>query len=133
MKPESSLLYDITTIASYSGNGMFEFGHAKDHGDLPEINLSLVMERRRSLPILFEIYPGSIVDVSTLAITLDRIRNLVPAVVIILDRGFFSMNNLKILGGKNYVIAASMVRKEVKSVFSRASRTVDRSDNVILY
>ena len=75
MKPESSLLYDITTIASYSGNGMFEFGHAKDHGDLPEINLSLVMERRRSLPILFEIYPGSIVDVSTLAITLERIRN----------------------------------------------------------
>ncbi|EQD40532.1 transposase IS4 family protein, partial [mine drainage metagenome] len=45
MKPESSLLYDITPIASYSGNNMFEYGHAKDHGDLPEINLSLVMER----------------------------------------------------------------------------------------
>ncbi|MHB1622565.1 MAG: IS1634 family transposase, partial [Cuniculiplasma sp.] len=78
MKPESSLLYDITTIASYSTNNMFEYGHAKDHADLPEINLSLVMERKRSLPILFEIYPGSIVDVSTLEITLKRISNIVP-------------------------------------------------------
>ena len=51
----------------------------------------------------------------------------------ILDRGFFSLDNLKLLNGMRYIIAASMVRKEVKSVFSKASRTVDRSDNVILY
>ena len=47
MKPESSLLYDITTIASHSSNSMFELGHAKDHEYIPEINLSIVMERRR--------------------------------------------------------------------------------------
>ncbi len=76
VKPKSSLLYDITTIASYSTNNIFENGHTKDHEDPPEISLYLVVERGRSMPILFEIYPGSIVDVSTLAITLDRIRNL---------------------------------------------------------
>jgi transposase len=133
MRPESSLLYDITTIASYSGNGMFEFGHAKDHKDLPEINLSLVIERRRSLPFLFEIYPVSIVDVSTLAITLDRIRNLVPAVVIILDRGFFSLDNLMLLNGHGYIIAATYSRKEVKHVFSSSMRRLDSADNTIVY
>ena len=133
MKPESSLLYDITTIASYSVNNMFEYGHAKDHGDLPEINLSLVMERRRFLPILFEIYPGSIVDVSTLAITLDRIRNLVPAVVIILDRGFFSLDNLRLLHEYGYIIAATYSRKEVKHVFSANMRVLDSADNTIMY
>ncbi|MHB8397215.1 MAG: IS1634 family transposase [Thermoplasmataceae archaeon] len=133
MKPESSLLYDITTIASYSGNGMFEYGHAKDHGDLPEINLSLVMERRRSLPILFEIYPGSIVDVSTLEITLERIRNLVAEVVIILDRGFFSLDNLRLLSGYGYIIAATYSRKEVKHVFSSSMRGLDSADNTVMY
>ncbi|EQD75680.1 transposase (IS4) [mine drainage metagenome] len=133
MKPESSLLYDITTIASYSGNNMFEYGHAKDHGDLPEINLSLVMERRRSLPILFEIYPGSIVDVSTLRITLERIRNLVPAVVIILDRGFFSLDNLRILHEYGYIISATYSRKEVKHAFSGNMRGLDSADNTIMY
>ena len=133
MKPESSLLYDITTIPSYSGNSMFEFGHAKDHGDFPEINLSLVMERRRSLPILFETYPGSIVDVSTLAITLERLRNLIPAVVIILDRGFFSLDNLMLLNGNGCIIAATCSRKEVKHVFSSSMRRLDSADNTIVY
>ena len=105
VKRESSLLYDITTNASYSTNSMFEYGHAKDHEDLPEISLSLVMESRRSLPILFEIHPGSIVDVSTLAITLDRSRNLVSAVIMIPDRGFFSLDNFRLLRGYGYIIA----------------------------
>ncbi|QRF74882.1 Transposase [Thermoplasmatales archaeon] len=133
MKAESSLLYDITTIASYSGNSMFEYGHAKDHGDLPQINLSLVMERRRSLPILFEIYPGSIVDVSTLRVTVERIRNLVTGVVIILDRGFFSLDNLKVLHEHEYIISATYSRKEVKHVFSAGMRRLDSADNTILY
>ena len=133
MKPESSLLYDITTIASHSGNAMFEYGHAKDHGDLPEINLSLVMERRRSLPILFDIYPGSIVDVSTLAMTIERIGNLVPSVVIILDRGFFSLDNLILLQGHEYIIAARYSRKEVKHVFSSSMMKLDSADNTIMY
>ena len=133
MNPESSLLYDITTIASYSGHSMFEFSHAKDHGDLPEINLSLVMERRRSLPILFEIYPGSIVDVSTLAITLERFRNLVPAVIIILDRGFFSLENLRLLHKHGYIVAATYSRKEVKHVFSANMKKMDSADNTIMY
>ena len=112
---------------------MFEYGHAKDHEDLPEINLSLVMERRRALPVLFEIYPGSIVDGSTLEITLERIRNLVPVVVIILDRGFFSLDNLRLLSGYGYIIAATYSRKEVKHVFSPSMRMLDSADNTIMY
>ncbi|EQB73465.1 MAG: transposase [Ferroplasma sp. Type II] len=133
MKPQSSLLYDITTIASYSTNSIFEYGHAKDHADLPEINLSLVMERKRSLPVLFEIYPGSIVDVSTLEITLKRIRNLVPEIAIILDRGFFSLDNLRLLQDHGYIISATYSRKEVKHVFSSNMKRLDSADNTIIH
>ena len=133
MKPQSSLLYDITTIASYSTNSIFEYGHAKDHADLPEINLSLVMERKRSLPVLFEIYPGSIVDVSTLEITLKRIRNLVPEIAIILDRGFFSLDNLRLLQDHGYIISATYSRKEVKHVFSANMKRLDSADNTVIH
>ena len=133
MKPQSSLLYDITTIASYSTNSIFEYGHAKDHADLPEINLSLVMERKRSLPVLFEIYPGSIVDVSTLEITLKRISNLVPEIAIILDRGFFSLDNLRLLHDHGYIISATYSRKEVKHVFSANMKRLDSADNTVIH
>ena len=133
VKPESSLLYDITTIASYSTNSMYEYGYAKDHGNHPEISLSLVMESRRSLPILFEIHPGCIVDVSTLAITLDRIRNLVSTVIMIPDRGFFSLDNFRLLRGYGYIIATTYSGKEIKHVFSANIRMLDFADNTIVY
>lgn len=42
---KASLFYDITSVASYSSNAIFEYGHAKDHQDLSEINISLFMEK----------------------------------------------------------------------------------------
>ncbi len=64
--PGDSLLYDITSIPAYSLAPIFEYGHAKDHQELEQINLSLVMEKDRKVPLSFEVYPGSIPDVVTL-------------------------------------------------------------------
>ncbi len=47
IKPEGSLLYDITRMPAYSSLPFFEYGHAKDHADLPQLNPSIVMEKRR--------------------------------------------------------------------------------------
>ena len=88
---------------------------------------------RRSLPIMFEIYQQSVVGVSTPAITLDRIKNLFPALIVILDRGFFSLDNLRLLHGYVYIITATYSRKEIKHVFSAIIRMLDSADNTIMY
>ena len=67
---ESALLYDITSIASYSNLPMSEYGHAKDHPEDKQVNLSLVTEKENGIPVMFDLYPGSTVDVSTLKNTL---------------------------------------------------------------
>ena len=72
-------------------------------------------------------------DVSTLAITLDRIRNLVPAVIIILDRCFFSLDILRFLHGYGYIIAAAYSRNEIKHVLSANIRMLDSVNNTIIY
>ena len=92
-----------------------------------------VMERSRNIPLFFEIYSGSIPDVVTLKRTVESIRNLIPKIEITLDRGFFSHENMSLLKDDSYIIAASLVPKAVKNVFSSASRSVDRADNVIMY
>ena len=133
LHPGNSLLYDITSIPSYSTASIFEYGHAKDHQELEQINLSLVMERDRQVPLSFEIYPGSIPDVTTLRRTVEHLHPVISDIALILDRGFFSLDNLRLLDSAGYVIAASFMRKEIKAVFSSASRTVDRADNIIMY
>ncbi|MEM0134199.1 MAG: hypothetical protein QXU18_03085 [Thermoplasmatales archaeon] len=111
---------------------MFEFGHAKDYGDLPKINLSLAMQRRRSLPLLFDTNPGIIVGLSTLAITLDSIKNLVPAVAIIRDCSFFSLDDLVPLGDHGNMIVEICSLKEVKQVFTANMRRLNLSHNTIV-
>lgn len=54
LNPDSSLLYDITFVPSYSSVEIVEYGHAKDHPEPEQVNLSLVMEKKRRLPIAFE-------------------------------------------------------------------------------
>ena len=131
--PGNSLLYDITSLPSYGSAEILEYGHAKDHPELEQINLGMVMERSRNIPLFFEIYSGSIPDVVTQKRTVESIRKLIPKIEIILDRGFFSHENLSLLKDDSYIIAASLVPKAVKNVFSSASRSVDRADNVIMY
>ncbi len=133
LNANSSLMYDITSIPSYSHDTVFEYGYAKDHENLEQVNFSMVMEKDRRIPLYYEMYPGSITDVVTLKRTIDYLSPFISDMEIILDRGFFSLDNLRLLSGMRYIIAASLTRKEIKSVYSKASRTVDRADNVILY
>ena len=50
LNPGSSLLYDITSIPSYSIAPVFEYGHAKDHDELEQVNFSMLIEKRRAFP-----------------------------------------------------------------------------------
>ena len=129
----NSLLYDITSLPSYGSAEILEYGHAKDHPELEQINMGIVLERSRRIPLFFEVYSGSIPDVVALKRTVQSIKNTIPKIEIILDRGFFSHENLDLLKDDSYIIAASMVSKAVKNVFAMASRTVDHADNVIIY
>ena len=131
IKPEGSILYDITTLPAYSSLSIFEYGHTQDHADLPQRNLSIVMEKRRFLPVAFETYSGSIPDVVTLGRMVADLGQ--EGTEFILYRGFFSLDNLRILSTHNYIIAAVYYMKEIKIAFSSAIKTIDRADNAIIY
>ncbi len=48
MNANSSLMYDITSIPSYSHESVLEYGYAKDLENLKQVNFSMVMERKIS-------------------------------------------------------------------------------------
>ena len=60
-------MYDLTSFSSYSQMINFlEYGYNRDGVDLPQINLSMVVDKEKGIPVMYDIYPGSIVDVTTL-------------------------------------------------------------------
>lgn len=101
-KPSSEIYYDITSISSYSTNTDFiEWGYNRDKENLPQLNFGLACQRGGT-PLFYQVYPGSITDVTTLKNSLRQFDYYgLHDIMLVLDRGFCSkanimeLNNLK--------------------------------------
>lgn len=125
-----TLLYDITSLSSYSGlMNLLEYGYSRDNPDLPQLNLSMIVDKKRGIPVMYDVYPGSIVDVSTLKNTISKLESFgVKDFTLILDRGFFSADNVKELTGDtdlSFIIPGSLSLKAVKELMTSAKKDID--------
>ncbi len=133
----SPVLYDITSLSSNSAlMDILEYGYNRDHESLPQLNVSMVAHKDKGIPLFYDIHPGSVVDVTTLRNTIKKMGALglkKPAMV--LDRGFFSQPNLKMLvGGRhNFVMPASFSTKAVQSLVTHARRDIEKASNLVKY
>lgn len=125
----STLIYDITSLSSYSQNiNLLEYGYNRDGLDLPQVNLSLIIDKDLGIPLMYDVYPGSIVDVSTLKNTIKKIRSQgVEDCTLIMDRGFFSTANVEELvsSGLSFIIPPTSTLKKVKEAISSIHRSID--------
>jgi transposase len=132
-----TLVYDITSLSSYSQNiGLLEYGYNRDGLDLPQVNLSLIVDKDLGIPVMYDIYPGSIVDVSTLKNTIKKIKAQgVRDYTLIMDRGFFSAANIQELvsGNLSFIIPPTSSMKSVKEAISAIHSRIDDPDHLNLY
>ena len=96
LQPVDALFYDITSISGYSTNIEFiEWGYNRDQENLAQLNMGMVFCNKKSLPIFYTLYPGSIVDVKTLTNCVKFLKSLgLKDCMFVLDRGFFSTDNV---------------------------------------
>ena len=117
---EVYISYDSTNMNNTSGNiELSEFGNAKDNDDLPQVNLSLAYNQTDSIPLFYEIYPGSIIDMMECEKMVERARRYgVKDVGFILDRGYFSKKNIQYFerNGYDYIIMAKANAKFLKAI-----------------
>ena len=100
------LAYDVTSISSYSrGNDLVEYGYNRDKEKLPQINLGMYYGEESKLPIFYCTYKGSIVDKSHLKYIMQYNERLgIKDVCFVMDRGFFSEDNVKFIAHKHRFI-----------------------------
>ena len=94
-----ALCYDITSVSSYArDNDLIEYGYNRDHEHLRQINLALVSNKHTSLPLWYAPLPGSLNDTKTLKKLVLEMKKLdVGSFSLIMDRGFYSKENLEFL------------------------------------
>lgn len=96
--------YDSTNKNCQAGDiRMVEYGHAKDDKTLPIINYSIAYDTINREPLFYEEYAGSIVDISQLQYMLEKAKGYgYKKVGFILDRGYFSRDNIEYMDKCNY-------------------------------
>jgi transposase len=115
------LCYDITSISSYNKNIPYiKRGYSRDHNNLPQINLAMLFGQQSKLPAFYRRISGNIVDVQTLDTTINSLDVMgIKGIKFILDRGFFSQNNVDLLlsrGSLHFTLAVPIRRKWVEKV-----------------
>ena len=125
--------YDSTNKNCQAGDiDLAEFGQAKGDKSKPIINYSVGYDRTKRIPLWYEAYPGSIVDITQLHATLQKVDGLgYKRIGFILDRGYFSKENIHEMDRMGYDIIIMMKGKkalvsdlvmEVKGIFEEDRR-----------
>lgn len=96
--------YDSTNKNCQAGDiEMVEYGKPKVDMGKPIFNYSIAYDTYNREPLFYEEYPGSINDVSQLQCMLDKAKGYgYRHVGFILDRGYFSRNNIEFMDACGY-------------------------------
>ena len=96
--------YDSTNKHCQAGDvEIAEFGHEKEVGKKPIFNFSIAYDKKNRLPLFYEVYPGSINDMSQLQSILEKAEAYgYKNAGFILDRGYFSEPNIRFMERNGY-------------------------------
>lgn len=98
------LSYDSTNKNCQVGDiDLVEYGNAKVDAGLPIFNYSVACDSANRIPLFYELYPGSLNDVSQLICMIDKAQGYgYRNIGFILDRGYFSKKNLAYMDQNGY-------------------------------
>ena len=88
----------------------------------------LILDKDKGIPVMYDIFPGSISDVSTLSGTLKKIKaHGIQDYVAVMDRGFFSLSNLReLMDNKiSFIMAAKLQLNDLKQMMTEAQKDID--------
>lgn len=81
-----------------------EYGKAKVDEGLPQYNIAYFINRNTGLPIFYDVYYGSIIDMSHCKTAIAKVKTIAPnaSISFVLDRGYFSKNNIEYINESDY-------------------------------
>jgi len=128
VKEDEYLAYDISSISSYAKSiEQVELGYNRDRENLPQVNLGLLYGEQSRIPLYYQMFNGSIKDVSTIEDLLVALQSYGCAshCKFVMDKGFFSTVNVDFFIQNGHKFAVSM-----PFTLNAAKKIVDGNDDI---
>ena len=131
----SGIVYDLSAIRYYgTENDLAMYGHYYHlNGENREINFVLAVTRKGGIPVHHRPLAGSIPSVATISAFTKELKDFgISSILIVMDRGFYSSENLKEM--KNYgVIGALPSTVAMHDELILESKDIENSRNYFQY
>jgi len=127
---DATFLYDLTSQSTYSDMmGNAEYGHNRDGESLKQMNIGLLTDKE-GIPVAFDLFPGSISDVTTLRRLVGDMKTRAPNCRLIADRGFESASNLAVMMAEDidFIIPCKINTKAIKTLVTGFSKDVTKPE-----
>lgn len=131
--------YDSTSKHCEAGDlRIVEVGHSKNNEQINIFNYAIAFDTKNQEPLFYELYPGSINDMSQLECTVERTVGYgYKKIGFILDRGYFSKDNISYIEDNGYSFVmmlkgkADLVQQWILE--NKGSFETSRSHNIPAY
>lgn len=133
-KEDKTLAYDVTSISTYANHHLANWGYNRDKDNLPQINLGMLYGTTTNLPVAYSVYSGSIPDCTFFSYSLKLSDEIgVENSLYILDRGFYTKNNLEIVKNMNVKMLVGVSKSQTifKTAMNEVKDTIRHSKNHI--
>lgn len=137
LNSKSGILFDLTSISTYcKENEYCEKGYNKDRDQTGQVNLGMIYSKTKHLPIAYRTYPGSLKDVTTIKNLTELFQSLkLKILFLVLDRGFYSIQNIKYLTTKNtdFIVSIPQNRKIISDLILSTAEEITLPKNNFIY
>lgn len=114
--------FDSTNFnVSSKGIDSAEHGKPKVEEGLPQINIAYFLNRETGLPVYYDMYYGSIIDMEHCQTAMEKLRSVKPGIKasFVMDRGYFSSGNLNYFDENGFkFLCMGKTTKEFKRLVS---------------
>lgn len=125
------LSYDSTNKNCQVGDiDLVEYGNAKADAGLPIFNYSVACDSANRTPLFYELYSGSLNDVSQLICMIDKAQRYgYRNIGFILDRGYFSKKNLAYMdqNGYSFLIMVKGMKDFIRGIIEENQGSFENS------
>ena len=133
---KKGIFYDVSSISSYSEQiEKVEWGYNRDKELLPQVNIGMLYSKETNLPLWYDITQGSISDVSTLEriVEFNKELGIKEDITYIMDKGFFSFNNLEnVLKDQNVIIPLSYSTNLSKELLFKSKDAINNLESMFM-
>ncbi len=135
IKDEKYIVFDIASVSSYSDlNANDEYSYNLYKEKSTEINLGMLFGQSSFMPLFYDVYEGSVRDISTLKNMLQFTKDLSSKQVnYVLNKDFYTIENLTEMEKNSieYIVSMPFSEKKAIDLINTYGKSICNDENIL--